>query len=96
MAECNITTLQQEACDSGFACLNEQWFQAVLLQLLCDINAGSSAAASAVVTGAFANPNGNVTPTSLTSAALYYEDSPTPNQWYWSVDDQVWYQNFGP
>lgn len=49
----------------------------------------------AVLTGAFADPNGNLTPTDTTAAAWYYQDGEVLVWWQWSVDDQVWYQGSG-
>lgn len=47
-------------------------------------------------TGAFADPNGNVTPDNLTIANSYYEDIVPPlNVWYWSVANQNWNQHSG-
>lgn len=59
--------------------------------------AGGTGGVGEILTGAFTDPNGNVTPTTTTGAALYYQDSASAvNQWRWSVADQVWYQNMGP
>jgi len=55
----------------------------------------SSGGEGAVVTGAFADPNGNLTPTDPTKAAWYYQDGQTLVWWQWSVADQVWYQGSG-
>jgi hypothetical protein len=49
----------------------------------------------AVLTGAFADPNGNVTPADPTLAAWYYQDGQALVWWQWSVADQVWYQGSG-
>lgn len=39
MATCNLGDLIDQACDSGFKCLDEQAFRGLVLQLLCNINA---------------------------------------------------------
>lgn len=45
------------------------------------------------VTGAFANPNGNVTPPDPAKTSFYSQDSSAVNNlWRWSVNDQQWYQ----
>ncbi len=49
----------------------------------------------AVITGAFANPNGNVTPADPTKAAWYYQEGATPNWWQWNVTNQNWDQGAG-
>lgn len=56
---------------------------------------GPSASSGSVITGAFADPNGNVTPADPTLAAWYYQDGEVLVWWQWSVDDQVWYQGSG-
>lgn len=56
---------------------------------------GSGSGAGAVLTGAFADPNGNVTPADPTSAAWYYQDGQALVWWQWSIAGQVWYQGSG-
>lgn len=58
MATCSIATLIDEACASGFKCLDEQTFRGVLLQLLCNYQA---AAVGQQVFGGAGEPN--ITPT---------------------------------
>lgn len=61
-----------------------------------DPDAGSSGSGEgAVLTGAFADPNGNVTPTDPTKAAWYYQEGGTPNWWQWNVTSQLWNQVAG-
>lgn len=43
-----------------------------------------------VVTGAFDDPNGNVTPATKSSPALYYQDNAAISFWQWSVSGQNW------
>lgn len=57
--------------------------------------AGASASEGSVITGAFADPNGNVTPSDTTLGAWYYQDGQTLVWWQWSVAAQVWYQGSG-
>jgi len=57
--------------------------------------AGPSASSGSVYTGAFADPNGNVTPADTTLAAWYYQDGSMTVWWQWSVVGQVWYQGSG-
>jgi hypothetical protein len=38
--ECSIGTLVDEACASGFKCLDEAQYRALVLQLLCNLGAG--------------------------------------------------------
>lgn len=40
MAECDLETLQEDACENGFSCLDPKAQQAVRLQLLCNWVAG--------------------------------------------------------
>jgi hypothetical protein len=37
---CSVGTLIQEACESGFKCLDEQQYRALVLQLLCNLSSG--------------------------------------------------------
>lgn len=55
----------------------------------------TSTGEGAVLTGAFADPNGNVTPSDTTTGAWYYQDGETLVWWQWSVAAQVWYQGSG-
>lgn len=46
-----------------------------------------------VITGIFANPNGNLMPANPTIANIYYLDDPViVNVWLWSVIRQNWFQ----
>lgn len=56
---------------------------------------GATGSGGAVITGSFADPNGNVTPAVPTNGAWYYQDGQTLVWWQWSVNDQVWYQGSG-
>lgn len=49
-------------------------------------------------TGAFADPNGNVTPDDTDSGAWYYQTPSTDpfNVWYWDVATQAWIQFSSP
>lgn len=49
----------------------------------------------AVLTGAFADPNGNITPSDPTKAAWYYMEGAVPSWWQWNVTDQLWNQGAG-
>lgn len=60
-----------------------------------DAGSGASGSGGAVITGSFADPNGNVTPAMPTNGAWYYKDGQTLVWWQWSVNDQVWYQGSG-
>lgn len=58
--------------------------------------ASASSSAQQSYSGAFTDPNGNVTPDDPTVGATYYQDANPPlNVWYWSVTDQEWYQFSG-
>jgi hypothetical protein len=52
------------------------------------LNIGSANAQ--ILHGAFANPNGNVTPNNTSDAADYYQDSVPLNRWSWDVPSQAW------
>lgn len=52
--------------------------------------AGGGSSVKQIYTGAWADPNGNVTPDDPTLAAIYYDDVPEPTQWTWSVAGQNW------
>lgn len=43
MATCSLSELIDQACQSGFKCLDEQSFRALFLQLLCNISQGQPA-----------------------------------------------------
>lgn len=38
MATCDIQTIISQACSSGFKCLNEEQYRALVLQLLCNVS----------------------------------------------------------
>lgn len=58
--------------------------------------AAPGAGITQLYTGAFADPNGNVTPDNLTISNSYCEDIVPPlNVWYWSVANQNWNQHSG-
>jgi hypothetical protein len=57
--------------------------------------AGPSASSGSVITGAFADPNGNVTPSDPSLAAWYYQEGAVPNWWSWNVTSQAWNQQAG-
>ena len=65
------------------------------VQVPASANIPSSGSQSAF-NGAFANPNGNVTPTDATKAAIYIQDSVPLNQWVWDVPSQTWLQTMQP
>lgn len=65
-------------------------------KILGALNDGAGGVGS-MLTGPWADPNGNITPNNVNRAALYQMDDPAVvSQWRWSVDDQVWYENIGP
>lgn len=96
---CDPNTLAgQAAC---LTCIPAGMQDAVIISLLCAIRdaggGGGGGATPQVIAGAFANPNGNVTPATPTLGAIYYQDSaPVVNQWQWSVASQNWFQVTGP
>lgn len=56
MAECSISTLIQQACQSKFTCLDEKTAQGIILQLLCNlVNAPAGSVAWGDITGLLAN-----------------------------------------
>lgn len=57
MATCNIAELIDDACSSGFKCLDQQSFQAILLQLLCNYSASVEAASGFAITLSQYSPN---------------------------------------
>lgn len=59
------------------------------------ISGGGGGGTIQVVTGAFANPNSNVTLDDPTKPGVYYQQGGAPNVWRWDVTDQVWYQTIG-
>lgn len=44
-----------------------------------------------IVTGDFADPNGNVTPADTSAAAQYYQNG-VNNVWNWNTETQTWNQ----
>jgi hypothetical protein len=70
MATCSVTTLQTEACASGFACLDEKIYRAVLLQLLCNISDGGG---SAGLAQSFAGSGPPTTQVPAFNAGTYYD-----------------------
>lgn len=84
MANCSASELVEAA--ECFACLSKQQLQAVIAQLLCDINAngggGGGGGAIQVFRGAYGG--GTPTDTPTTSAALAYDTDPPYSLWKWS------------
>jgi hypothetical protein len=68
---CSIATLIDEACASGFKCLDENQFRALVLQLLCNISAGGGG--SAGLAQAFAGSGPPTTQIPAFSAGTYYD-----------------------
>lgn len=57
------------------------------------VTGGGGSGGSNDKTGAFADPNGNVTPDDPTNPAFYYQESNSANNvWRWSVGGQAWFQ----
>lgn len=55
MATCSVSTLIDEACASGFKCLDEQTFRGLLLQLLCNVESSVGGVAWGAITGTLSN-----------------------------------------
>lgn len=88
MATCNIGELITDACASGFKCLSEEQYRALILQLLCNISEGGGGGTQQVFlyTGAapVTNPDDPALP-----AISYKEDGSGPT-FYWNVSAQAW------
>ncbi len=68
---CDATTLIATAISNGYNKLSDRDLLACILAAACA--GGSSPGGSGqIITGAFANPNGNVTPSNQAAAAVYY------------------------
>lgn len=96
MAAIDSQILLEEA--KCYLCLGISLPEALRLALLSRIaeNGSGSSGSGQLYTGAFLDPNGNVTPDNPTIANEYYQDiNPPLNVWKWSVTDQVWYQHSG-
>lgn len=51
-----------------------------------------TSAGNQVLTGPWANPNGNITPPIPAQAAIYTQDQANPvNEWAWSVSNANWF-----
>lgn len=70
MATCNIADLIDESCISGFKCLDPQTYNAVLLQLLCNV---ASSGGSAGLAQAFAGSGAPTTQVPAFNAGTYYD-----------------------
>ncbi len=68
---CDAQTLITAAIGNGYNKLSDRDLLACILAAACAGGAGGGGI-GAVMTGAFANPNGNVSPADQTVAALYY------------------------
>jgi hypothetical protein len=57
----------------------------------------SGAGGGGVLTGAYADPNGNVLPNNLTKPMFYYQCPATDlySLWKWDIANQVWVQFSG-
>lgn len=56
MAECDLATLIDQACENKFTCLeDERIARGVILQLLCNLSAASSGAVWGEITGTLSN-----------------------------------------
>ena len=86
--ECNPLDLIEEA-----FCLTctipQQMWPAVKLALLCSIASGGSGGSIQIYQGAFADPNGNVTPDDPTKPALYFPNG-GGTLWQFDVPSQTW------
>jgi hypothetical protein len=51
---------------------------------------GGGGGSGSTISGAFANPNGNVTPADPTKGALYYQAGGSGTLWEWQVGSQTW------
>jgi len=87
MATCSPQTLISEG--SCLLCLTKHELLVVIAQLLCEINEAGGLSLVQVYTGAFADPNGNVTPDDPTRAALFYPNG-GGTQFQWDVVSQAW------
>lgn len=69
----------------------------LLVKILLSTNAaggGGGGGSGQTMAGAFANPNGNVTPTDQTKGAIYTQNGAANNNvWRWDTTDLVWYQS---
>jgi len=82
MAACNIITLNQSACDNGFACLSPGTRRMIRLQLLCEFLAsGGGGGGGGVVCGAY---GGQPTFTPATGCGVAIDTTDGTIYWYYS------------
>ena len=70
MATCNVGTLIDQACLSGFKCLDAAQFRALLLQLLCNLSSGGG---SSGVAQYFSGDGAPTTQIPAFNAGAYYD-----------------------
>lgn len=79
MAVCSVSQLEQDACDSGFKCINEVEFRMILLQLLCNLSNGITPISQIqVLAGNYGGLQPAFTPSSSPAIAF---DTTTGTQW---------------
>lgn len=70
MAVCSLSSLIDEACASGFKCLDEQQFRGLVLQLLCNLSSGGGSAGLAQW---FSGSGAPTTEVPANNAGAYYD-----------------------
>lgn len=99
MAECDVSTLIDQACSNGFLGLDSTQKTAVLLQLLCNATGGGGAVSTQIYTSTDADPNSAaIVPSDITKGAIFYQDPSITlyNEWRWSPEDETWFQTQAP
>jgi len=87
-ASCSAVDLIASAVNCGYNKLSDRDLLACILAAAC-AGGGSSGGVGAVMTGAFANPNGNVTPADTAAGALYYPIG-GGTLYQWDTNSQTW------